>query len=136
MSKPLTHRRKPSNPAIVEVGKDTQFKPGHSIRKPHGARQRLCGEFIKMLAADFEEHGVQAIVNAREADPVAYVRLIGSLVPKEFTLDRPFAELSDDDVNRAADIIRLALADTADSLGVRGEEAGGGKPSRDVSSVH
>ena len=65
---------------------DTQFKRGKPGR-PKGSRNKLSEDFLKALADDFEKHGVDTIVAARESDPVAYVRMIAGLLPKEINAE-------------------------------------------------
>ncbi len=66
----------------------TSWKPGETGnpngRLP-GARSKLTGMFVRALAEDFEEHGVLAIERARTTDPVQYLKVVASLVPKEVT---------------------------------------------------
>lgn len=65
------------------------FKPGKSGNpngRPQGSRHRLSEDFIKALADDFADHGVETIRAVREADPAVYVRVIASVLPKESTL--------------------------------------------------
>ena len=64
----------------------TQFKPGQSGNpkgRPRGARSRLGERFIEALASDFEEHGEAVIERVRARDPVAYVKVISGILPRE-----------------------------------------------------
>jgi hypothetical protein len=51
--------------------------------RPRGARNRLAGELLEALAADFSEHGVSAVQRVRETDPTAYLRIVTGLMPRE-----------------------------------------------------
>jgi len=68
---------------------DTRFKPGQSGNpsgRPKGARSRLGEQFIQALADDFEENGEAVIKMVRLRDPVAYVKVIKDILPREVTL--------------------------------------------------
>ena len=70
---------------------DTQFKPGVSgnpAGRQVGSRNKLTTDFVTALSRDFAAHGVRAIATAREDDPVAYLRLVASLLPKEVHLSK------------------------------------------------
>ena len=67
---------------------ETQFKPGNPGRPP-GSRNKLSEDFLKALYNDFQAHGAATIAEARERDPVAYVKLIASLSPKDIKLTQP-----------------------------------------------
>ncbi len=65
---------------------ETRFALGNPGR-PKGSRNKLSEAFIAALCADFEEHGAETIARVREQDPVAYVRVVASLMPKEVKVD-------------------------------------------------
>ena len=67
-------------------GAHGRFLPGHGMGRPLGSRQRLATSFLNAMRKDFDKHGVAAIQRAREEDPVAYMRTIASLLPKELDL--------------------------------------------------
>jgi hypothetical protein len=60
------------------------FQKGEGGRKI-GARAKLGEKFLEAICADFNIHGVAAIQLVREQDPVAYVKVIASILPKEIT---------------------------------------------------
>ena len=65
------------------------FKPGQSgnpAGRPLGARQKLANDFIAVLAADWNENGVEAIRRLRASDVASYVKAVAALVPKEMSL--------------------------------------------------
>ena len=64
---------------------DTRFKPGQSgnpAGRPKGSRNKFTEAFFKLLAADYESHGKEAIEKVRQKHPVQYLRLIVSVLPK------------------------------------------------------
>lgn len=88
------------------------FKPGQSGNpggSTKGYRKTLQGDFLRTLAADFSKHGVAAIRQAREDDPLGYVRTIAALMPKEVELVRPLEALNDDELSAIAEQLRSAL---------------------------
>ena len=60
---------------------------GHPSGRPVGALTALNAKFVKALAKDFQQHGADAIRQAREQDPLGYVRVIASLAPRDVRLD-------------------------------------------------
>ena len=89
------------------------FSPGQSGNpggKPVAARNKLQGDFVKALADDFENPGKAAIVTMRENDPSGYIRMIASLMPKEFEAQRPFDEFTDDELQAGIDALQRILA--------------------------
>ena len=70
-----------------------------------GTRQALNQAFLNKLSQDWRKHGDDVIVAAREQDPVGYLRIIASLLPKDHKhlheSGTGFAEMLER-VNRAA----------------------------------
>lgn len=68
--------------------------------RPQGSRNRHSEAFLAAMAADFEAHGPETIRLAREADPVAYLRVCASLVPKHVKVEEvnDLVALSDDEL--------------------------------------
>ena len=58
--------------------------------RPPGAqnaeRRLLSKTFFRALLRDFNAHGEAAITACRESDPVAYVKTVASLMPKDIEL--------------------------------------------------
>lgn len=69
--------------------------------RPTKARDRLRNNFMSALADDFTEFGAAAIVKAREDDPLGYVKVCASLMPKEVELSRPLDDLTDEQLEAA-----------------------------------
>jgi hypothetical protein len=89
------------------------FQPGQSGNpggKPAGARNRLTAHFLNALADDFEAHGKQAIIDARTADPMGYVKTVGALMPKQIEQTQPLDELTDAELVAGIALLRGRLA--------------------------
>ena len=90
------------------------FKAGQSGNpggKPKAARNRLTAHFLNALADDFEKHGRQAIVDAREKDPMGYVKAIAALMPKQVEQTQPLDDLTDAELLAGIALLRSRLAD-------------------------
>lgn len=87
-----------------------QFAPGNSGR-PVGARNKLQTEFVKALAEDFEEHGEGVIRIVRAERPAEYLKIVASILPKEFFVSEGALDgMSDDEIADALEIIRKMRA--------------------------
>jgi hypothetical protein len=65
------------------------------------ARVKLQRKYFDALLADFAEHGEAAIKIMRIEEPSAYIRVIASLMPKEFTVtDNALGDMSDEDLQQ------------------------------------
>ena len=89
-----------------------QFKPGTSGNpggKPAGARNRLTSKFVHALLDDFEEHGKSAIELARAEDPLGYVKVVASLLPKQVEQTQPLEDLTDAELVAGIALLRARL---------------------------
>ena len=48
-----------------------------------GTKVALTERFLRTLAIDFKKHGITAIRECRERNPIEYLKVIAALVPKE-----------------------------------------------------
>jgi hypothetical protein len=96
------------------------FQPGNSYGtgRPRGARNKLARRFLEELMADWEANGAAAIKIARKEDPIAYVKVVASLVPKELEIvSSVAAELGDEELATFIDMLRERLrASVVDTL--------------------
>lgn len=92
---------------------DTRFKPGKSGNpggRATGTRLALNGAFLKALSADFDKHGTKAIEDARAQDPIGYVKVVASILPKQIEKTSPFEDMEDAELLAAIDDLRARLA--------------------------
>lgn len=111
------------------------WRPGQSGNpkgREKGSRNKLGEEFIKDVLADWQEHGAQAVKDTREKDPVAYVRVVASILPRDINFRvGDLEDLSDDELagELAAIAAQLtgegggAFARIAQALGCEGGES-------------
>ncbi len=62
---------------------DGQFKAGNPGR-PRGSRNKLTKKYLDKLWADFKEHGESVLERVRRDNPVAYLKLISQIVPRDW----------------------------------------------------
>jgi Family of unknown function (DUF5681) len=87
--------RKPKGPVgtgISSVRGDiaTRFKKGESgnpYGRGKGVRNKLSEKFITALSEDFDQHGDVVIEAVRSEAPAEYLRIISSIVPKQFGIE-------------------------------------------------
>jgi hypothetical protein len=58
--------------------------------RPRGSRNKLTERFFDTIANDFAEHGAEAIAKVRTTDPASYLKIVGSLIPRNLILDREY----------------------------------------------
>jgi hypothetical protein len=90
-----------------------QFKPGNAGR-PKGARSKLGEAFLQALADDFDSHGIATIAKVREERPQDYMKVVASLLPKEFKIETT-SDLTDDQLNarirQLASVLEIGVGD-------------------------
>jgi hypothetical protein len=85
-----------------------------------GARNKISQAFLDALAADFEQHGEAAIKLMRLEKPAEYIKVVASILPKEFEItENRLMEIDDDTLDILLDYAKRRIADRLD----RGETA-------------
>lgn len=74
-----------------------RFGPGNP-GKPKGSRHALGEAFVKALHDDFVEHGVAVIEAVRTEKPDQYMKVVASLLPKEFKIETT-SDLTDEQLD-------------------------------------
>jgi hypothetical protein len=87
----------------------TQFKAGQPTRggRRKGSRDRISTALLEAIAKDFEAHGDEAVKIARVERPVEYLRIVASLLPKEFEItDNRLKDIPDDELDAFIELAR------------------------------
>src|SRR5262245_40149591 len=64
--------------------KTGRFKTGNNGGgRPRGSRNKLGEAFVTDLFEDWQKHGKSVIAFARAEDPVAYLKVVASVLPKQ-----------------------------------------------------
>jgi len=72
------------NGAIAGQDKRGRFLPGNKIAKGRrGSRNKLGERFLDNLLAEWRRSGKRALEKAAGNDPVAFVKVVAGLLPKE-----------------------------------------------------
>ena len=89
-----------------------------------GSRNKLGTDFVAALQRDFEQHGEAVIRTVRVERPAEYLKVIASILPKEFEITTsPLKEVPDEQLDAIVAFINERLADSA------GHGEGGAEPS-------
>jgi hypothetical protein len=56
---------------------------GNPTGRPKGSRNKLGEAFVADILADWQVNGAGVIAAVREADPVAYLKVVASVIPKQ-----------------------------------------------------
>ena len=76
-----------------------------------GARNKLSMAFVEALAKEFEEHGEEAIRICRVERPTEFIKIIASIMPKEFEItDNRLADINDGELDALIEYARRRLA--------------------------
>lgn len=78
-----------------------------------GSRNKLGAAFLDALCEDFDKHGVGAIKRCRINDPVAYVKTVASLLPRQVDVndkrDNELENLSDSELTEYIEALETQL---------------------------
>ena len=91
------------------------FKPGESGNpngRPKGSRNKLGEDFILKMQEAFQEHGKAVIQTVIEERPHEFLKVIASLLPKEFHItDATVDGLSDHELGDIIDAVRVVASE-------------------------
>jgi hypothetical protein len=73
-----------------------RFPVGHTGR-PRGTRNKLHRSFIEALQKEFLEHGEGVVRIARIEEPIKFLQIIASMLPKELWIESGVIDDLDDD---------------------------------------
>ena len=78
--------------------------------RPAGVRNKLSSAFLEDLLAEWREHGRGAIKIMRTEEPGAFVRVVASTLPKEFTFENVMSDISDEQLDDVIARIKEQIA--------------------------
>ena len=80
----------------------THGESGNPKGRPRGARSKLGEGFLEDLRLDWEENGAEVIEQVRQDNPVAYLRVVASILPKALEIggrtEDPFLNMGRDEL--------------------------------------
>jgi hypothetical protein len=84
----VTELKERSLAAREDGGRDTatgRFLPGNGGNggRPRGARSKLAEAYAQDLLEEWHRSGSKAVQRAAELDPIAFVKIVGSLLPRQ-----------------------------------------------------
>jgi hypothetical protein len=111
----LAHLRPPWQPG----------QSGNPAGRAKGARNKLEERFLADLLKDWEGNGQNALVAAREKDPVGYVKVAASLMPKKVDPEAGLEGITRDELRIAITALQSFIAPrNPDSAGSPVSESG------------
>jgi hypothetical protein len=100
------------------------FQKGHTSKggRRKGSRDRISTALLEAIAKDFEEYGEEAVKIARVEKPVEYLRIVASLLPKEFEIvDSRLHDITDEELDAFIEVARRRIITLADINGGEGQ---------------
>lgn len=95
------------------------FQPGQVANpagRPKGSRHKLGEAFVAALHDDFEAHGVSVIETVRREKPDQYMKVVASLLPKEFKIETT-SDLTDEQldarIRTLANLVEIGISEPA-----------------------
>jgi hypothetical protein len=90
------------------------FQPGHSGR-PQGTRNKLQGDFLRDLSEAWARDGADALKIMIKEEPSNFVRVVASLMPKEFILESVTSDLDDEQIDELIAALRQRMLEARSS---------------------
>ena len=98
----------------------SKFQPGNTFSqgRPKGSRNKLNAAFFDNLLTVYAESGIDCLRIAAKEEPVQFVKIIASLMPKEVEIQQSqLHELTDEQLAAIDLLLRDALANRAEREG-------------------
>ncbi len=108
------------------------FQPGTPKQggRAKGVRNKLSHTFLNDLLEEWNAHGKEALRIMRMEDPVRFSIMVGSLLPKEMTIEvGPLQEISDDQLTAYLEYADRQLTSLIGSIEGRASTEADGEPS-------
>src|SRR5262249_4904961 len=85
---------------------------GNPAGRLRGSRNRLSEAVICALLRDFSMHGEKAIAKVRRTHPVAYLKILALLVPREHKVEHsnPIKDMTTEQIERSIEFIKEMIA--------------------------
>src|SRR5262249_36809456 len=98
-----TNQPTPPLPVAIRDGQGRFLTGNSGGGRPKGSRNKLTEHFLDAIVNDFAEHGAEDIARVRTDDPATYLKIIGSLMPRDLVLQRErmpidVSEISDEEL--------------------------------------
>ncbi len=92
-----------------------QFKPGEVVPgrgRPKGSRAKISESFLRDVYEAWEKHGMKVLLEVIEKQPVAFMKTVSYLIPREWNIKHTdaFSEMSEDDLRRALEQVRSLIS--------------------------
>src|SRR5215831_18708655 len=101
----------------------TKGNPGKGGGR-RGVKHRISTALLEAIAKDFEEFGEETIKITRIEKPTEYLKIVASLLPREFEItDSRLTDISDEEIDRIIDIAQRQLIDISPNVDSREEPA-------------
>ena len=76
-----------------------------------GSRDKIATALLEAIAKDFEQHGEEVVRIARVERPTEYLKVVASLLPKEFEItDSRLKEIPDDELDALIEVARQRIS--------------------------
>ena len=101
------------NKGNLKDGKGRFLSGNNGGGRPKGARSKWGEKFLGDLQADWEAHGMAAILQVRQTKPEAYLKIVATLLPHDIKISNE-SQMTDDDllarIRQLADMAGLGFA--------------------------
>src|SRR5262245_46590003 len=107
------------------------FQPGRPKTggRQKGTRNKLGGVFLEKLLGEFEQYGEEAIRICRVERPHEFLKIVASILPKEFELvDSRLTDITDEELDLFIELARRQLITSSVVGDAEGREETAGRP--------